>query len=81
MAKDIDRILAIGPMRTPTATSTMLTMNSALAAKRLVLVGPPRGSRGRDQTTVRRYRLARLKLDPAPRTDEGRFDHLKRLYD
>ena len=63
----------------------MQSMESALAAKRLVLVGPSRGSRGRDSGTVRRYKLARLKLENHPthprRPGAERFDHLKRSYD
>lgn len=59
----------------------MLSMNSALAAKRLVLIGPARGSHGRDSGAVRRYQLARLKVE-APAADRaGRFEHLKRTYD
>lgn len=63
----------------------MLSMSSALAANRLVLVGPARGSHGRDSATVRRFKLARLKLENGPthhrRPGAERFDHLKRTYD
>lgn len=60
----------------------MFTMTSAdAAANRLVLVGPARGSRGRDGAAVRRYRLARLKVEGHRRPDERRFEHLKRTYD
>ena len=31
--------------------------------------------------TVRRYRLARLRLDGRSPDREGRFEHLKRIYD
>jgi hypothetical protein len=54
---------------------------SPIVANRLVLVGPPRASRGRDGATVRRYRLARLKVEGDRRADEPRFEHLKRTYD
>ncbi|MGN6870671.1 MAG: hypothetical protein ACTHMY_19945 [Solirubrobacteraceae bacterium] len=30
---------------------------------------------------VRRYRLARLRLDSRPTHSESRFDYLKRVYD
>lgn len=59
----------------------MLSMNSALAAKRLVLVGPARGSHGRDSGTVRRYKLARLMVEGQRRPGDDRFAHLKRTYD
>jgi hypothetical protein len=59
----------------------MLTMNSAAAAKRLVLVRPTRASHGRDTDAVRRYRLARLKVEDTRRTGDARFTHLKRTYD
>ena len=50
------------------------------AFSRLVLLGPASGAR---DAKVRRYRLARLKLegnDARPR-GESRFAHLKRVYD
>ena len=59
----------------------MLTMNSAQAANRLVLVGPARASRGRDSTAVRRYKLARLRVEGQRRPGDERFTHLKRQYD
>ncbi len=59
----------------------MLRMTTAIAANRLVLVGPARASRGRDGASIRRYRLARLKLEGERRPGDGRHDHLKRIYD
>jgi len=60
----------------------MLRMTTAIAAKRLVLVArPASGSHGRDGAAVRRYRLARLKVEGERRPGEPRHDHLKRLYD
>ena len=50
------------------------------AFSRLVLLGPATAAR---DANVRRYRLARLKLegnDARPRS-ESRFAHLKRVYD
>ena len=56
----------------------MLTM-TAPALNRLVLVGPTRDVR---DAKVRRYRLARLKLDGDARMrSESPYAHLKRLYD
>ena len=49
------------------------------AVSRLVLVGPTRTER---EDKIRRYRLARLKLDGTDRSaGEPRYAHLKRVYD
>jgi hypothetical protein len=47
------------------------------AARRLVLVP----ASGRGDELVRRYRLARLRLEPRETTGDQRFAHLKRTYD
>jgi hypothetical protein len=49
------------------------------AVSRLVLVGPTRTDR---EEKIRRYRLARVKLNgpDRPATDP-RYEHLKRVYD
>ena len=47
------------------------------AASRLVLVP----AAGRGDELVRRYRLARLRLEPRDVRGEQRFEHLKRTYD
>ena len=49
----------------------------APTARRLVLV---RAS-GRSDELVRRYRLARLRLEPRETSGDQRFAHLKRSYD
>jgi hypothetical protein len=49
-------------------------------ARRLVLV-PAAPSGGRDDELVRRYRLARLRLEPREVRGDERFAHLKRAYD
>ena len=49
----------------------------APAARRLVLVPAP----ARDDALVRRYRLARLRLEPRETRGDQRFAHLKRTYD
>lgn len=60
----------------------MLRMTASIAAaNRLVLVGPDRVSRGRDRDAVRRYRLARLRVEGERRVGVARHDHLKRIYD
>jgi hypothetical protein len=63
----------------------MLRMTASIAAanNRLVLVGPARGARGargRDSAAVRRYRLARLRVE-GREAGEARHAHLKRTYD
>jgi hypothetical protein len=47
----------------------------AIATRRVVLLPEPREGR---EAKIRRYRLARLRLDE---TREPRFSHLKRSYD
>jgi hypothetical protein len=54
---------------------TMASMQTAQLS-RLVLVGPSRDER---DAKIRRYRLARLKVETV-RTEPG-FAHLKRVYD
>ncbi len=46
-------------------------------ARRLVLVP----ASGRDDELVRRYRLARLRLEPRQTSGEDRFAHLKQRHD
>ena len=46
-------------------------------ARRLVLVA----AAGRGDEPVRRYRLARLRLEPRDTRGDQRFEHLKRTYD
>ena len=59
----------------------MLVMTSAPAAtRRLVLVpAAPRSERG--DAAVRRYRIARLRLEGREVARDERFDHVKRTYD
>ena len=57
-----------------------MTSSTAAATRRLVLVpSPPRTERG--DGIVRRYRLARLRLEGREVAREQRFDHVKRSYD
>jgi hypothetical protein len=49
-------------------------------ARRLVLV-PAAQSSGRDDELVRRYRLARQRLEPREVRGDERFAHLKRAHD
>lgn len=60
----------------------ILAMNSPPTASRVVLVADRRAEIGPATTPpVRRYRLARLRLDSRPTHSESRFDYLKRVYD
>jgi hypothetical protein len=57
-------------------------MNSSAAAatRRLILVpASPRADRG--DAAVRRYRIARLRLEGRDVARSERFDHVKRTYD
>lgn len=49
-------------------------------ARRLVLV-PAAPASGRTEASVRRYRLARLRLEGREVAREQRFEHVKRTYD
>lgn len=60
----------------------IFVMTSSLKTSKVLLVAdrrvePSQGTAG----PVRRYRLARLRLNPAPAARMTDFDHLKRLYD
>lgn len=61
----------------------MLSMTSARAprsARRVVLV-PSAQRTGRGDELIRRYRLARLRLEDRMVPGAERFDHLKRSHD
>lgn len=57
-------------------------MSTPSAASRIMLVEEPARLRG-SAPRVRRYRMARVQLNPRPGLQpvEGRFAHLKRMYD
>jgi hypothetical protein len=60
----------------------MLAMTPSAAVNRLVLIGPTRAASGRDGAAVRRYRLARLRVEgDRVRPGQPRHAHLKRVYD
>jgi hypothetical protein len=67
----------------------MLSMTTASASQlsRIILVGErTRLGSGQDAPAIRRYRLARLRLNDHERTRDpsrpaGRFEHLRRSYD
>jgi len=58
----------------------MTPSTAAAATRRLILVpASPRADRG--DATVRRYRIARLRLEGREVSHAERFDHVKRSYD
>jgi hypothetical protein len=59
----------------------MLRMTASIANSSRVVLVPARASRGRDSAAIRRYRLARLRVEGERRVGEPRHDHLKRIYD
>jgi hypothetical protein len=73
---------AAGPYDTAAASPIMLAMTppATAPARRLVLVpADPRSGRG--EAAVRRYRLARLRLEDRDVRPADRFAHCKRSYD
>jgi hypothetical protein len=70
---DIRRRRALG------TAATIGGMPSTSAVARLVLVLDPRPVAS--SARARRYRLARLDLNPGPRSPDAPFEHLKRVYD
>lgn len=64
------------------ARRIMLVMTRPIRSSRLVLVADPRpASPLPDAVPVRRYRLARLRLEPRSPEASERFAHLKRVFD
>lgn len=57
-------------------------MNSSHAVSKVLLVPDQRFRAPRTATApLRRYRIARLRLDGRSTEPEARFDHLKRAFD
>ncbi|MCW3012359.1 MAG: hypothetical protein JWO90_2763 [Solirubrobacterales bacterium] len=60
----------------------MRSMSATDAARLLLFADAPRASGSSTPTRIRRYRLARLQLDAARRSEnEPRYAYLKRSYD
>jgi hypothetical protein len=55
--------------------------NPATSAKVLLVEDRRSAEAAADGAPVRRYRIARLRVDSRPRTDASRYEHLKRVYD
>ena len=57
-------------------------VTAATHARRVLLVpAAPRKTGSGRETAIKRFRLARLSVEPRDATGPGRFDHLKRSYD
>ena len=60
----------------------MLAMSPRPTTSKVLLVADPRTApAGPKSVTIRRFRLARMRLEPRPVSGPGRFDHLKRIYE
>jgi hypothetical protein len=64
-----------------TGTIILPMTNPATSAKLLIVEDRRSATAAADGMPVRRYRIARLRVDSRPRTDASRFEHLKRVYD
>jgi hypothetical protein len=69
-------------MTPPAAGRMMLAMTRPIRSSRLVLVADPRPASQIPETVpVRRYRLARLRLEARSPEASERFSHLTRVFD
>jgi len=55
--------------------------NPASSAKLLLVEDRRSAAAASDGVPVRRFRIARLRVDSRPRADASRYEHLKRVYD
>ena len=69
-------------MRNRAQMPIILAMIRPVTASKVLLVADRRTvPASRRDTPIRRYRLARVRLDSRPAGGESRFDYLKRVYD
>jgi len=69
-------------MRNRAQMQIILAMTRPVTASKVLLVADRRTvPASRRDTPIRRYRLARVRLDSRPAGGESRFDYLKRVYD
>ena len=69
-------------MRNRAQMPIILAMTRPVTASKVLLVADRRTVPvSRRDTPIRRYRLARVRLDSRPAGGESRFDYLKRVYD
>jgi hypothetical protein len=67
----------------PLAVGTIILpmTNPATSAKLLLVEDRRSAAAAAEGAPVRRFRIARLRVDGRPRADALRFEHLKRVYD
>ena len=63
------------------ATIILSMINPATAAKLLLVEDRRSAAAAAEGVPVRRFRIARLRVDSRARADASRFEHLKRVYD
>jgi hypothetical protein len=63
------------------ADHALMTPSTAAAATRRLILVPASPHADRGDATVRRYRIARLRLEGREVSRAERFDHVKRSYD
>jgi hypothetical protein len=69
-------------MESPAASPIMLAMTRPTKSSKVVLVEDRRsGSEGGAGTPLRRYRLARLRLEGRSHDPVSRYEHLERVHD
>lgn len=59
----------------------MLSMTSPLPSTKVLLVPDPRNAKGEGATPLKRFRIARVRLDEGGEQPNNRFDYLRRVYD
>lgn len=60
----------------------ILPMTRPITASKVLLIADRRmPTQSRQTIPIRRYRIARLRLDGRPASAESRFEYLKRVYD
>lgn len=62
------------------AATIILTMTSPLPSTKVLLLPDPRNAKA-DGAPLRRFRIARVRLDEYGERPSKRFDHLRRIYD
>ncbi|HUJ35347.1 MAG TPA: hypothetical protein VLW51_09055 [Solirubrobacteraceae bacterium] len=61
--------------------SIILTMTRPTTASKVLLIADRRAAPSPPAAPLRRYRLARLRVDQRSSSPETRFEYLKRVYD
>jgi hypothetical protein len=68
-------------MPSPAEAPIISAMSTPITSKLLLVADRRTASREASTVPVRRYRLARLRLDGRAADPATRFDHLKRVFD